>query len=382
LKAKKNILVFADWYLPAYKAGGPVKSIAALAFYLKGEFNFYIITGNKDLFSSESHKGIKSNEWNVLPNGEQVFYFSDDFISFKNLRAVAEKIAYDCVYLNSFFSKQFTIYPLLLKKLNVIKTPIVLAPRGMLGSGALSLKSGKKNMFIKLAKATGLYKHIIWHATSVQEENEIKQLFTHHIKTISNLILPPTKNRTDYNKEANEVKICFVSRIAQKKNLLFVLQVLQTTNSGKIVFDIYGPAEDEAYYAQCVELAKKLPSNISVNFKGDLQGNEVEQALKNYHLFFLPTLNENFGHAIVEAMLNGCIPLISDATPWRNLQTQNIGWDIALVEKEKFAAAINEVLKVEQAEFEQKSKAVKQYALTNCIDSGAVKAYKSLFNSL
>ncbi|HXD94606.1 MAG TPA: glycosyltransferase [Bacteroidia bacterium] len=382
MKTKKNILVFADWYLPAYKAGGPVKSIAALVFYLKDDFNFYIITSDKDLFATEPHKGIKSNEWNVLPNGEHVFYFSDDFLSFKNLRTVIEKIEYNCVYLNSFFSKRFTIYPLLLKKLNIIKTPILLAPRGMLGGGALSLKAGKKNMFIKLAKATGLYKHIIWHATSLQEEKEIKQLFTHHIKTISNLILPPVKNRTDYSKTINELKICFVSRIAQKKNLLFALEVLQTINAGKIVFDVYGPAEEGNYYAQCIELAKKLPNNISVNFKGDLQGDEVEQTLKNYHLFFLPTLNENFGHAIVEAMLNGCIPLISNATPWRNLKAKNIGWDIALNEKEKFATTINEVLQLSQADFELKSKAVQQYALTNCIDSGAIEAYKSLFNSL
>lgn len=382
MKTKKNILVFADWYLPAYKAGGPVKSIAALVYYLKNDFNFYIVTGNKDLFATEPHKGIKSNEWNVLPNGEQVFYFSDDFISFKNLKTVIETIDYDCVYLNSFFSKRFTIYPLLLKKLGSIKTPMLLAPRGMLGGGALSLKAGKKNMFIRLAKATGLYKHIVWHATSAQEEEEIKQLFTHHIKTISNLVLPPTTRRTNNSKEINEVKICFVSRIAQKKNLLFALQVLQTSHKGKIVFDIYGPAEEENYYLQCVELTKKLPGNIVTNFKGDLQGIEVEQTLKNYHLFFLPTLNENFGHAIVEAMLNGCIPLISDATPWRNLQAQNVGYDISLAEKEKFATAINEVLQLSQAEFEQKSKAVQQYALSHCIDSKAIEAYKSLFNSL
>lgn len=382
MKVKKNILIFVDWYLPAYKAGGPVKSVSALVYYLKDEFNFYIITGNKDLFATEPHKGIKSNEWNVLANGEQVFYFSDEFISFKNLRTVVEKVTYDSIYLNSFFSKRFTIYPLLLKKLGVIKKPVLLAPRGMLGSGALSLKSGKKNMFINLAKVTGLYKHIIWHATSLQEENEIKQLFTHHIKTISNLILPTTKNRTDYTKEVNEVRICFISRITQKKNLLFALQVLQTINSGKIVFDVYGPAEEADYFKLCKELAAKLPGNITVNFKGDLQGNEVEETLKNYHLFLLPTLNENFGHAIVEAMLNGCIPLISDTTPWRNLQAQNIGWDIALTEKEKFAVAIEEVLQLSQTKFEQKSKTVQQYALTHCIDVSAVEAYKKLFNSL
>jgi hypothetical protein len=177
VKAKKTILIFADWYLPAYKAGGPVKSITALVYYLKDEFNFYIITSNKDLFATEPHKGVKNNEWNVLPNGEHVFYFSDDFISFKNLRTVMEKVTYDCVYLNSFFSKRFTIYPLLLKKLGTIKKPILIAPRGMLSSGALNLKAKKKNTFIGLAKLSSLYKHVIWHATSVQEETDIKTIF-------------------------------------------------------------------------------------------------------------------------------------------------------------------------------------------------------------
>ncbi|MFI5141216.1 MAG: glycosyltransferase, partial [Bacteroidia bacterium] len=352
--------------------------------HLKNDFNFYIITGNKDLFATESHKGVKSNEWNVLPNGEHVFYFSDDFISFKNLRSVVEKVEYDSVYLNSFFSKRFTIYPLLLKKIGAIKKPMLIAPRGMLSSGALNLKAKKKNTFIGLAKLSSLYKNVIWHATSVQEETDIKIIFgtKTSVHKISNLTLPPTKNRTDYSKNSNEVKICCVARISKVKNILFALEVLQNIKTGTIEFDLYGPAEEVDYFKLCKELAAKLPYNITVNFKGDLQGDEVEQTLKNYHLFFLPTLNENFGHAIVEAMLNGCIPLISDTTPWRNLQVQNVGWDIALNEKEKFATAITEVLQLSQTDFEQKSKAVQQYALTYCIDKGAIEAYKNLFDSL
>lgn len=382
MSAKKNILIFIDWYLPAYKAGGPVKSIAALVFHLKDAFNFYIITSNKDLFSTEPHQNIKSNSWNVLPNSEQVFYFSDDNFSLKNLQTALKEIEYDCVYLNSFFSKRFTMYPLWLKKINVIKTPVILAPRGMLGSGALSLKSKKKNIFIAFAKAVGLYKNITWHATSLQEENEIKNVFGNKVpvKTISNLILFPFKSRTDYSKEVNQLKICFVSRIAEKKNLLFALQVLQTIKTGNIVFDIYGPPENETYFNACKTLAAQLPNNITVSFKGDLQGDEVEQTLKNYHLFFLPTLNENFGHAIVEAMLNGCLSLLSNATPWRNLQAQHIGWDISLNEKEKFVAAINEALQMNEIVFEQKSKAAQQYAVTHCVDISATEAYKNLFD--
>jgi glycosyltransferase involved in cell wall biosynthesis len=378
---KKNILVFSDWYLPAYKAGGPVKSIAALGFHLKEEFNFYIITSNKDLFESQPYKTVKTNEWNILPNGEHVFYFSDEAFSLKNLKALLQETAYDAVYLNSFFSKRCTIYPLLLKKSGHIKKPVIIAPRGMLSSGALQLKSKKKSAFIALAKLFSLYKDLIWQATSVQEENEIKNIFGAGatILRVSNLSLPPIQQRIEYNKQVNEVKICCVARISKVKNIRFALEVLQSIQTGTIIFDLYGPAEEADYYAACMELAAKLPENIHVSFKGDLQGNEVEQALKQYHLFFLPTLNENFGHAIVEAMQNGCIPLISDRTPWRNLQAQAIGWDIALDEKEKFVAAIQEVLAMPQTAFEERSKAIQQYALTHCMDVANIDLYKKLF---
>ena len=334
------------------------------------------------MFSAHPHKGIKSDEWNVLANGEHVFYFSDAHFSRKNLAALLKNTAYDCIYLNSFFSKRFTIYPLLLRKLNKIDKPIVIAPRGMLSRGALHLKSQKKNTFISLAKLLSLYKNLIWHATSAQEEGEIKNIFgaNETVYKISNLTLPPTARRTDYSKQVNELRICCVARISKVKNILFALEVLQNINTGTIVFDLYGPPEEADYYKQCKGLAASLPKNIAVSFKGDLQGNEVEQALKKYHVFFLPTLNENFGHAIVEAMLNGCIPLISNTTPWRNLQTQNIGWDIALNEKDKYTNAINEALKMNQLEFETKSKAVQKYALTHCMDVANIEAYRKLFN--
>ena len=40
---KKKLLVFTDWYLPAYKAGGPVRSIANIVAHLKDEIDSLII---------------------------------------------------------------------------------------------------------------------------------------------------------------------------------------------------------------------------------------------------------------------------------------------------------------------------------------------------
>jgi glycosyltransferase involved in cell wall biosynthesis len=380
MEVKKNILVLSDWYLPAYKAGGPVKSLAALTHHLKNDFNFFILTSNKDAFS-KTPLPVKADEWITGNNGERIYYLGDEKITMSKLSEVINSIEIDFVYLNSFFSKHFSIYPLLLKKQGKIKKPVVLAPRGMLGEGALSLKSKKKNLFINLSKLSGIHKNVIWHATSEQEAEEIKKTFgaSAQIHLASNLILPPAKPRTDYFKNSGELKICFISRISKKKNLLFALEILKSVNSGKIIFDVYGPAEDFAYNQDCVNFAKHLPKNITVNFKGDLQALEVENVLKQNHLFFLPTLNENFGHAIVESMLNGCIPLLSDQTPWKNLKNKGLGWDLPLSDKRAFITAVNEVVLMDEATFKTQSVKNQQFALENSINPAHIEAYRRLF---
>jgi glycosyltransferase involved in cell wall biosynthesis len=380
MNVKKNILVLSDWYLPAYKAGGPVKSLAALTHHLKNDFNFFILTSNKDAFS-KTPLPVKADEWITGTNGERIYYLGDEKITMAKLAEVIAGIEFDLIYLNSFFSKYFSIYPLLLKKQGKIKKPVVLAPRGMLGEGALSLKSKKKNLFINLSKLSGIHKNVVWHATSAQEAEEIKKTFgsSAQIHLASNLILPPAKKRTDYTKNVGELKMCFISRISKKKNLLFALEILKSVNSGKIIFDVYGPAEDFAYNQDCVNFAKHLPKNIRVNFKGDLQAPEVENVLKQNHLFFLPTLNENFGHAIVESMLNGCIPLLSDQTPWKNLKNNGLGWDLPLGDKTAFIAAINEAVLMDETAFKAQSAKNQEFAIGNSINPAHIEAYRSLF---
>ncbi len=62
--------------------------------------------------------------------------------------------------------------------------------------------------------------------------------------------------------------------------------------------------------------------------------------LEQAHLFFLPTHGENFGHAIAEAFAAGVPVLISDTTPWRDLRSSGVGWDLSLDEPQCFVEAI------------------------------------------
>ncbi len=62
--------------------------------------------------------------------------------------------------------------------------------------------------------------------------------------------------------------------------------------------------------------------------------------LPGYDRFFLAPFSENFGHAINEALSAGVPVVISDKTPWRNLQEKGMGWDLPLDNRRAFIEVI------------------------------------------
>jgi hypothetical protein len=49
---KPTILILNEYYLPGYKAGGPIRSISNLVSWLGDDFNFKIITTDRDYLDS------------------------------------------------------------------------------------------------------------------------------------------------------------------------------------------------------------------------------------------------------------------------------------------------------------------------------------------
>ena len=123
------------------------------------------------------------------------------------------------------------------------------------------------------------------------------------------------------------------------KNLKFALSILGKTKR-RVNFDIYGEINDIAYWDECKLTIKSSPPNIKCQYKGAIQHSEVISTISKYDLFFLPTRGENYGHAIVEAFIAGTPVLISDSTPWRNLEALGIGKDISLERPDEFVSFI------------------------------------------
>jgi glycosyltransferase involved in cell wall biosynthesis len=256
---------------------------------------------------------------------------------------------------------RFTLLPLLFFRWVFKVKRIVVAPRGMLGKGALAIKGSKKQWFLKAVKLIGLFKGVLWHATSREEAEEIKLHFGQQamVMIVPNVPTITTAPLHKRKKVKEQLKLVFCSRITKKKNLLFALETLEEMalhlNGITIQFDLYGPIEDDAYWRKCNDIIKRLGKHIEVNYRGVLQPNELSEVFNEGHLFFLPTAHENYGHVIVEAMATGMPVLLSTNTPWRNLENEGVGWDIDLNDKVKFAEIIKHCASMDQVAYDQLS---------------------------
>ena len=345
---KRSILILNGQYAPGYKGGGPIQSCINMVENLYEQIDFYVLCADRDYKETVPYSDVQINQWNEVGHAK-VYYLSPDKQDIKGFEEVINSIDYDVMYLNGFFSPIFTIRPLLLRRMGKLKKkPVILTPRGDF-TGGCENKKLKKYSYIYLVKLLGLYSGLLWHATSEIEERDIKHKFAKaNVFTVPNLPAKFIPKKPCISKKPSELRLVFVSRIFPKKNIKYALEVLSKITEGNVFFDIYGPMEDKSYWAECEEIMKKMPDNVRVKYCGEAEHKDIPHIFEQYHAFFFPTLGENYGHVIVEAMMNNCLCILSKGvTPWDDyIEYLNIG--AKLSEQEKFIEIINRLVKANQ----------------------------------
>lgn len=368
-----------DWYEPGFKAGGPIRSVSNLAKALVDEYDVYVMAGDRDLRDKEPYPNIQANKW-IKRNEVNVYYLPPKRQKVGILTEIINTLAPDTVYLNSMFSVPFTITPLILAKQKKINAKIVLTPRGALQKGAIKYKTIRKKVYLFALRQFGVTKKVTIQATDKQEHTDILKYLKSDIKVaiIPNLSseLPPA--RPILNKEVGHLKIIFASRLARNKNLSFALEVLKKV-TGNVVFEVCGEFEREDYKKECHKLVEDLPENIKVVFLGTIPNKKVKEQLAKNHLFILPSEGENFGHAILEALSASVPVLISDRTPWQDIEEHNAGWGVSLDDKERFISLLEEVVNYDQESYNRLSFDVYQYALKKTENKASIVEYKKMF---
>lgn len=341
----ERVLVFIDWYLPGYKAGGPISSCANMVNALRNEFKFMMITRDKDYLELEPYSNIDSGKWVSRAPGENVLYLEDSDLTFSSIKRQALNAQSDIWYINGIYSWWFSIVPLIINRFNSHPDrKVIVAPRGMLAPSAIGIKSNKKRLYLRLARLAGLFKGVIFQATSQAEIADIhretgKDSKVMLAENISGKVLLPF---SELSKMEGEVLLVSIARIAPEKNLLFLLKALRDVKHN-VVLNLFGSVYDENYWQQCREEISRLPENISVNYCGLAERSAVPSIIQQHHFLVLPSRGENFGHVISESLLAGRPVLVSDQTPWQGLESDSSGLVIGVDSTESWTEALNRV---------------------------------------
>jgi glycosyltransferase involved in cell wall biosynthesis len=375
------ILCFVAYYLPGYRSGGPVRTIANFVDHLGDEFDIRIVTRDRDALDTEPYPDVAVDAWNTVGKA-QVFYASSRTTTLRGVARLLSETPHDLLYVNSFFALGFTTLPLLAHRLRMApRNPCVIAPRGEFSVGAIALKAWKKRPYLWIAKRFGLYQGLRWQASSEFEVADIEREFgaARGKITVAPNLAPsvPAAEAESGHREPGPLRIVFLSRISPMKNLDYLLRALVRVRT-PIQLTMVGPLREPDYWEQCRAIMAELPPTVTAEHVGEVTPAEVLNTFARYDLFALPTRGENYGHVILEALMAGTPVLISDQTPWRGSDDGAVE-TLPLADVDGWVAAIERWASFDAAELQLRREAAFRYARNYLESSGAVEQNRRLF---
>jgi glycosyltransferase involved in cell wall biosynthesis len=349
-----NIHLVSPSFYPATVYGGPIFSTLHVCEELVNLGNTVRVSTTN--MNRPNRLDVEVGTWIPKSTNFYIKYYNDTIkerFSFGMFKCLgADFLHADFIHVNYIFSAPTAIALYYARKLN---KPLLLSPRGSLAKWILN--NGipfKKQWLLWLVKPHA--NRIFWHATSVQEKEEILDLYPQaKVVIISNglnlkEISYTTQSRADYIEKytgiPNQEGAVFVSMARlQKKKAFDVLiksfsTVLQSNPSAYLIIAGQDDGEKEKLNA----LIHELNLTKKVFLIGQLDGTERFDFLANADVFVLPSHNENFGNVYAEALICGTPIIASTFTPWAEVIDANCGdWVPNTVEDT--AAAMNKIIK-------------------------------------
>lgn len=373
----KKLLIMASLFWPQKNSGGPPISIMNLISAIKDSFEIYIISNHHEIGETDRLPKI-ADGWNVFPFGKAWYIPAGEHTS-KNVAKLIEEIAPDVIYQNSFFSVN-DLLPVLRYKKQHQNVKVIVAPRGELYPERYRKGYVKKKLYSMLFRYSGLLRDVYFQGTGEDEckqEHEILGIGEKYLYNVQNLSLTAGES-TAIQKNVGELNLVYIARIHPTKNLLFAIECLAGM-TGKVKYDIYGSIEDKAYWELCKRAIAALPKNVTVTYCGVIEHEDVSKTLRAYHAYYMPTTGENFGHSIVEAMLLGRSVIISDQTPWTEVNGHG-GYALPLEKQEPYERALRTLCQSGQAEFDGMRAMAKAYIEEKLNVEEIIRQYIAMFD--
>ncbi len=217
------------------------------------------------------------------------------------------------------------------------KLPLLLSTHGMLEPYSINRSKIQKKIVSWLYENKNIDAVDCIHAASTQEALNIQKFgINKPIAVIPFGIDQSVDDISDAEQSdlipfqhRNKRFLLFLSRIHPKKGLSDL--VIAWSKLCKKYTDwhlvIAGPDELNTL-SKINNIINNKKINEYVSIVGPVNGIDKRRLYSSASLFVLPTLSENFGFVIPEALTHRCPVITTTATPWEDLVTYNCGWHI------------------------------------------------------
>jgi len=312
MKQPMRILHVVPSYIPAFRYGGPIKSVHGLCKGLAElGHDVHVFTTNVDgPCDSDVPLGVP-----VDIDGVKVWYFPSKrlrrlYWSPPMARALAEKTShFDLLHLHSIFLWPTWAAARVARREQI---PYLIAPRGMLVKDLVNRKSRwLKTAWLTFIERCNLERSAGIHVTSRLEEDDARQ-FGFRISAVYSVpngidideevsgTLSPTLQQL---LDCQQSYILYLGRINWKKGLDRLIPALHYIPGAHLVL----AGNDEENYRPILDaLAETCNVRDRITFTGPVQGADKAALLQHAAIVVLPSYSENFGNVVLEAMAVGC----------------------------------------------------------------------------
>jgi glycosyltransferase involved in cell wall biosynthesis len=395
-----NVLQVIPGYYPASIYGGPVFSMhyACQALARRG-VGVYVTTTN--LIGTTGRVLDVPTDTNVSfePNYAVRYHkgLGIGHLSWPFTRSLwRDMAAADIVHLQDVYSTH-AVHTLMLAA--SLRRPVVISPRGIFSSWALS----SRRALIKKIWLHGLIRpfigdprRVVWHATSASERDDIlATLPKARVIVIANGIDCDRFDRAETPDRAAYLArflpessvqlppgtkvVCAMGRLHPVKGFDIAIEafaLLQARWPDSVLLIAGG---DEGERERLLGLIKTRGLTDRVALVGETRGGDTITFLKGGDLFLFPSHSENFGLACVEALAAGLPVVASNRTPWAEVEDAGAGrW--ADLTPQAFADAASELLSRDPGTLRHNARAVAARYGLDQVARDLQSAYQELIN--
>lgn len=337
-----RILHVAPNYLPAYRYGGPIRSVHGLCKALvRAGCHVSVYTTNMDGNGSLPVPcGVP-----VSIDGVEVTYFP---VSFRRLAwsshlkrvAISTIASFDVAHLHTVFLQPTWAAA---RAATAARVPYVVSPRGMLTRDLIRMRNRVvKAAWIDLIERSTFSAASGIHVTSEIEREELRLLHIISPRTVC------IANGVDVPKQSDVLKgtlpvnlpknyALFLSRINWKKGLDRLIKAWRLVPELDLVI---AGNDEEGYSSKLQQLACDLGVQNRIQFIGAATEEDKWILYQRAEVFVLPSYSENFGNVVSEAMAMGCPVVVTPEVGISPIIAQRECGLVVAGDEEPLAAAI------------------------------------------